>query len=1296
MIKYSVKKPLTVFVSIILVFVLGAVSFMGLSTDLLPAIELPYVVVVTTYPGASPERVEVSVTEPIEQSVATISGLENITSTSSENVSMVMLEFNDSVNMDSIMIDLNNSIQMVSGYFDDMVQAPMILKINPDMLPIQTVSVDVEGMDLKELTYYVETELQPYFERISGVATVEVSGAVADYVEIALNQDKIDAINDSILENLDSELLDQRSELYSAQNELNDGINTLNSERDSAFSQLANAQAELDSAIAQVQAIASQQASIEAQIGLRDGATEMIAARDGLSGLLLSVDTLINNPAFAAFGITENNTFQEVFNMAAVDATGTLAPIVAPFQGMVSVNQLDANTTLLAFKTQTQASIDAMNKELDAMGFDSSKDSATLTGEIATQKLELEDALVEATYLATQMESTITQLQTGYAQAQAAQASAVATIGSQMAQLDIAKQELEMGLEEFEKARDDALKQANIDSLVTQSTLAGILTAQNFSMPAGYTENEGEKLSVKIGEEFTNIEELQNLLLIDMGIDGVEPIHLGDVADISIQDNASDSYTRINGNAGVMISIQKSSIASTTQVTDAVNEAVAELMQENPDVNITTLMDQGVYINMIISSVLQNLVYGGIIAFIILLLFLKDLRPTLIIAFSIPISVLFSIVLMYFTNVTLNIISLSGLALGVGMLVDNSVVVIENIYRLRSEGYSKVQAAVIGAKGVGGAIFSSTLTTVSVFLPIVFTDGLTRQLFQDMGLTIAYSLFASLLVALTLVPAMASTMLNSTKQKEQKLFDKMLNVYEKALAFNLKHKWIVLVLTISLLALSIFNAFSMPLTLIPEMDSTEMQMSFTMDEETPKEEVIEHAEKIATTVSGIQGVDTVAMTMSSAASSMGMGALGGGGSDNNVNYYITIDPESGVTNFDVTEEIKALTSEYEENLSITASNMDLSALSGTGITYEIKGNDLDVLAQTASEIGEIAKGVEGVGEVNDGNSDVQEEIRIDVNKYEAMEHSLTVAQVFQLVNEALIEETTATALTFEGKELDAIIVPDGVVDYQELSQLEVATFINDDDEEEAVLLKDIATIYSAQTPQSIARDNQSRTQTVNVYMEDGYNVSLVGRELELALQDYVMPTGYALEVTGENEMIESTMADMFLMIGLAIIFIYLIMVAQFQSLLSPFIIIFTIPLAFTGGLLALQILGMELSITGLIGFLVLSGVVVNNGIVFVDYVNQLRLEGVDKTQALIKAGRDRMRPILMTALTTILAMSTMALGVGMGAQLSQGMSIVTIGGLSYATLLTLFLVPTLYDILHKKPINKIDVDFEVE
>ena len=1347
MTKISVKKPFTVLVAVVLVFVLGIVSFNRLNTDLLPKMDLPYVIAMTTAPGASPERVETTVTQPLESALATTSGLENMQSISMENASIIIMEFSQDVNMDSAMIEMNSSIDMVEGYFEDTVSTPMLMKINPDMLPVQVLSVDMDGMDIKELSAYIENELTPYLERIDGVATVDVTGLVEDYVSIELNQEKIDKINDEILKAVDKTLYDTKKEIDKGKTELANGRAELEKQRDDAYAKLAEGAAQLDAGQAQLTHVTAEVDSVTAKMKLYEGTVEGVdkitetvqqlnATKAQLVDTLVMVQTSYG-PFFTsqteAMGITKDTPFGTIVT--------TLDGAVAAIDAQIASGTLDQNTVQMLTQQKTEltmakaafapneamgitaettyngleksltdgiAQIDAgiqtayteFAKTLASMGVETSVVELAKSGDMAGTKTALqttvatlENELTQAKFFKAQMESAVKQLQDAYVELEKGKMAAVTGFAAGQAQLDAVEKEIDAGLKEFESARDEALRSANIDSLVTQSTISGILTAQNFSMPAGYIMLGDERVTVKVGEKFDTLESLENLLLVDMGLDGVDPVYLKDVATVEIKDNSGDSYVKINGNDGIVLSVSKSSVASTSEVSEAVTEAIEKLEQKNEGLHITTLMDQGDYINMVVQSVLTNLVYGGIIALLVLVVFLKSFRPTAIIAMSIPLSVLVAIVAMYFTDVTLNMISLSGLALAVGMLVDNSIVVIENIYRLRGEGYSAVKAAVVGTKQVGGAIIASTLTTICVFLPIVFTQGLTRQIFTDMGLTIAYVLLASLLVALTFVPCLASNMLGKSTDASPKFINKLISLYEKALRANLKHKWVALVVAVALLVLSVYNTLTMPMAFIPAMDGPQMTMTLTVPGTTSDEEMYRQGGDIAQRVQTLQDVDTVAV-MSEGTSIASMTAS----TDNSktLSFYVVLTEDRTLSNSEVGALIETELPEYKDTLTVTTESIDMSALGGSGFSVAVKGNDFDTLGEISADIADILKNINGIAAVDDGSGERSNELRIEIDKTAAMKEGLMTAQIYQKVAEALTEQTTTTTFTFDGKDLSGYITSDAPYTRDTIESLELATKINEDGEEETVTLGDVATITTAQSPQTISRDNQSRNYTVSATFENGANTTLVSREAQAAVEAYEMPDGYQLEIGGENQTVMEMMSDMLLMILLAVVFIYLIMVAQFQSLKSPFIVLLTIPMAFTGGLLALQITGTVLSVVSMIGFLVLAGVVVNNGIVFIDYVNQLRAEGYEMYDALVKTGVDRIRPILMTALTTILAMSTMAFGVGMGAEMSQGMAIVSIGGLAYATLLTLFLVPSLYAMLHKKPLKVIEVDFEDE
>ena len=1209
---FSVKRPLTIFVSVIITIILGIVSFTGMTTDLLPKMDLPYVVVVTTYPGASPEKVELGVTKPLEKVLATTSGIENIDSVSSENSSMIVLEFSQDMNMDSAMIDLSGKIDMVKSQLDDEVSSPMLMKINPDMMPIMIASVDINGLNINEVSKYVKDKVIPEFERIDGVASVDTSGLLEESIGVTLDSKKIDDINNKVLNSIDSNLAKTKSQLDSAKAQIQEGKDILEKESKNKAEDL-----------------------ISGESALEEGKNQIKDAINNLPQLKKDLEAQIKDL------------------LSKKDALEW------------AIKQQEQSG-----KPATQEQIKALNQMEEGI-----KSIDRAIEDIENKKPNLENSLKDIIEKQKQLEVGKVVLNQELAKAS----------------VDILNKEaqLEASIKQFEESRDEAYKNANISGMITKDTISKILMAENFSMPAGYISQDGNEYILKVGDKIKDIKELENLVLFNIDVAGIGDVKLKDVATVKVIDNSSDMYAKINGNDGIILTFQKQSTASTSEVSDKINETINDLKKENKDMHITPLQDQGVYIDMIINSVLNNLILGGILAIIILFIFLKSVKPTIIIAFSIPISLLFALTLMYFSNITLNMISLSGLALGVGMLVDNSIVVIENITRLRNSGMNIATASVKGASKVSGAIFASTLTTVCVFLPIVFTKGIARQLFEDMGLTIAYSLLASLIVALTLVPAMFSTMNIEVKEKEDKFFDKIINIYEKLLRSSLKHKFIVLALTVILLVSSTFLVISKGTTLMPSSDSNQISISMEMPKESTKEDTRNMSDKIINRLRNIDGIETIG-----AIESNGGIMDTSSSSDSNISFYILLKEDKKLTSQEIGDLIIGKTSDLDCKISVNTSTMDMSALGGSGVEIIINGKDLDKLKEISNDISDIVKSVEGTIDVSNGLEDSDKEIRITVNKNSAMKYGLTVAQVYQEISSALKNETEVTTLEFQDYDYPLVLInsEDSKLKKSNLKDFEIT--INKDGKDEKIKISDIATIKEEESLSSISHKSQNRSISVTAKVDSNHNVGIVNKDIEKKLKDYDLPNGYTISIGGEQESIDSAFGDLIKMITLAILFIYLIMVAQFQSLMSPFIVLFTIPLAFTGGFLGLLITGTELSMISLLGFLILSGIVVNNGIVFVDYVNQLRLDGLNKKEALILAGKTRIRPILMTALTTILGLFTMALGVGTGADLMQPMAIVTIGGLSYATVLTLFIVPIMYDILQPRDIKKIVIDNE--
>ena len=716
---------------------------------------------------------------------------------------------------------------------------------------------------------------------------------------------------------------------------------------------------------------------------------------------------------------------------------------------------------------------------------------------------------------------------------------------------------------------------------------------------------------------------------------------------------------------------------------------IGELEKEYDSLKFVSLMNQGDYIYMIVESILGSLVLGALFSVIVLFLFLKDIRPTFITLCSIPVSVIFAIVLMYFSGVTINMISLSGLAVAVGMLVDNSVVVIENIYRLRAKGANVIQAAVSGAMQVAGAITASTLTTVCVFLPIVFVEGITRQLFTDLALTMTYALMASLIVSLTLVPAMASGLLRKEKQQKQRLMDGFLRGYGVAAHWALKHKAIVLIAAVVLLVvsslLSLFGGF----IFMPELDMPNVNVTVTMPEASTMEDAVKLADQVLERIDTVEGIETVGASM---ATSSGLSALtGGGDGGQSMTVYVILEDEHAKGSV-VGQQIVDACADLPCEVTSSSAMMDTSALiGGSGVSMRIYSENMEDLQKAAKNAASVLRRVKGVSEVSDGLEDAAPALHIAVDRNTAMSKGLTVAQVYMELASALTDTKTMSSLELAGTTTSLIIEkPEGAkLDADALKDYTCEVTARDGTVSQ-VKLSEFAEVEETTSLTAISRISQRRYLTVTATLEEGYNVTRVNTAAERAMRSVDLGQGVSYVFTGENETIMEAVEQLGLMLVLGILLVYLVMVAQFQSLKSPFIVMFTIPLAFTGGFFALLICGMEISVVSLIGFVMLVGIIVNNGIVLVDYINQLRLEGMECREAIVEAGKTRMRPILMTTITTILGLIQMAISKDAGTSLMKPVAVVCIGGMTYATLMTLFVVPCIYELLNKKELRNVD------
>lgn len=1305
MTKYCVKKPFTIFVAVIAVMVIGTVSLMRMKTDLLPEMSLPYLMIITTDPGASPEKVESEVTAPMEQALGTVTGVENITSVSAENYSMITLEFVEDTNMDSAMVKVTAQLNQLE--LPEICGTPNLLELSMDMMATMYTTVSYEGRDIYEVSDFTEEVIRPYFERQDGVASVTAVGSVEKTVEVRLNEKKIDKINDKILDETNEKLAEARKQIQDAETQLEDGKKQL----EDAKSELEKKQGDLK----KTQSDTSRQLA-EASLALDQAQATKAAYEANLMSLQASKAGLEAEQKAYKDSHAED-TYNQI-NGALGTAKLTLAQ-PAQLAGITIPSDID---DALANPEQTEAFLEwaaqmgmgEQVKDLTLENLQQLSDIVTKrlpqieTGlaNLQTQIAAVEEAVKQINRQMDQIDQKYKEASSGsfdaavsFASGDAQMANGLSGIESSQKDLDKAKEELKEAKKQYRQSRKAALENANISSLANMDTLSQMITAQDFSMPAGYIRDgkagsENQWL-IKVGEHYDSVENLEEMLLCKLP--GAGNVRMSDVADITVIDNAGENYAKINGEEGVLLSIFKGSTASTSDVAKTCEKAITKLEAEYAGLKVTPIMNQGDYITMFISSILQSMITGALLAVLVLVLFFKDAKPTLVVAFSIPFSVLFAILIMYFSGISINIMTLAGLGLAIGMLVDNSIVVIENIYRIRNHGISAPRSAVQGAAQVAGPIISSTLTTVCVFLPMIFTTGMVAQLMVPFAMTISYALAASLIVALTVVPTAGSIMLRRTKEKRYPLFEMIQEAYGKILSFFLKVKIIPLALAIVLLAICVREVMRMGITMLPEMTGEQISVSVSVPDDTEKEDAFRLADEVMEAVLSVDGVETVgAMDGSSTSGMLGAGA----GGENFLNYSFAILLDESIKDIHkiraIADEIEQATQGLDCEISVSSNAMgDMTAMLGSGLTLNIYGDSMEKLLEISEDIQKIAAQVEGFDQISNGQEEGGEEIHLIINKDKAMKKGLTVAQIYAALSQRLTTEKDAVTMSVGDTDMTVQIVDETeLLNKDNLMDMELEATVAKEDgtsETKTYVLGDFAQMEYGQGLASVSRENQSHYITVSAETLEGYNTTLLTRELNKKLKDYELADGYTIEIGGESDQVNDMVSQMMQLMALGFLLIYLVMVAQFQSLLSPFIVLFTIPLAFTGGLLGLLAFREQLSLMSLLGFTILMGTVVNNGIVFVDYANQLRIGGMGRREALIATGKTRMRPILMTALTTILSMSMMIFSSQAGNSMGRGMAIVVVGGLLYATLMTLFIIPVMYDILYRKQPHEVDV-----
>ena len=1282
--KFSVKKPFTVLVAVIMVLMLGFVSISNMQTNLLPDVNTPYLMVVTVYPGASPERVESEVSDVMENALGTVAGVESITATSAENYSLLLMHFAEGTDMNSALVKVSNKVDQTTSSLPSSCLSPSIIEYSLNMNAFMTVAVSREGSDVYDLSDFVSDTLVPYVERKGGVSSVSANGLIEKMVQVQLSQEKVDAINERLLEVIDAQLADARAQLDAAEAQIEAGRAEYNRQFKNFNKTVSNtvmqqysgevgnavetvrkqAQALLDS-VNQLIAVVQEPEIQQALIDVRDG-LQRVMDKFNETGMK-DIDSLIEIVAELREITDKLTTALQQLQERLNTETGT--------EGSTATDLVDDLQVQQSLSTVYNTLNDVIKAMDDVPGLMSTFSDAL--GTYSQQQLEAYMQFTEAREMLNEYEK----------------------------QLETAKQT-------YEDAKEKAMASSDVSKMLDIDTLAQLIYAQNFSMPAGYVkDSSGKSWLLKVGEEYDSIDDISGALLLH--VDGFGDVRLSDVADVEVIDNAEASFTRLNGERAAVLKIYKGSSSSASTVSDNCLSAFKELEAQYDGLHVVVLSNQGNYITIIVKSILSSMIIGAVLAIIVLALFLRDVKPTLVVGFSIPLSVLFAVVLMYFTGMDLNVMTLAGLSLGIGMLVDNSIVVIENIYRLRSRGVPAARAAVQGTKQVGMSIVASTLTSVCVFLPVVFSSSLVKSLMQPMSLCIGYCLMASLLVAVTVVPAAASTVLKKAEPKQLKWFDKIQNKYAKSLEWCFQHRALPLVAAVALLVFCGWRVVSMGVELLPTITSNEAIVTLTTTKDLSKEDSYAIAEKAIDAMLNVDNVEEVGITTDTRVAGMDVGQLGlpsaitdllnAANSYGTYQVNVMLDESLSSTQIETARQAleDALSGIEDCTATVEISGMqELTSQLASGLSVKIYGADSDTLTQLSEKVVEIVNDTEGFANATNGLGSGDATINLQIDRDKVRSYGLTVAQVYQQIAAKLATTTTAqTPVSVDGRTM-SVEISDNLdpVTKENMMDITFETSVMSADGTTTTgtcKLSDIATWVTGSAPNSITSQNQTQYVTVTANTLDGYNTTVQARELEKKLDAFAlsdeMPEGCSFSMGGESDSVNYMVKEMVQWMGLALPFVYLVMVAQFQSLLSPFIVLFTVPLAFTGGLLGLLLTGQQLTMISLMGFIVLMGTVVNNGIVFVDYTNQLRMGGMERRAALIATGKTRMRPILMTTLTTVLAMLQLVFSNDMASQLMSGMAIVIICGLTYATIMTLYVVPLLYDLLFKKPPLNIDV-----
>ncbi|MGI9862785.1 efflux RND transporter permease subunit [Moorella naiadis] len=1010
-----IKRPVALTMAVLIAILLGIVSLSRLKVDLLPDLKLPYAAVITTYNGAGPEEVEKTVTKPLEDVLGTVQGIKNIHSLSMSGSSVVLLEFNWGQDMDFATLNMREKIDMVEKFFPDGVDKPMVMKADPNMMPVMTLALH-GSLDEQRLKDIAENTVKNRLERLDGVAAVNITG-----------------------------------------------------------------------------------------------------------GLTREIQVLVDPNRLQAFGLAINQVVQA-------------------------------------------------------------------------------------------------------------------------------------------------------------------LQAENITSSGGQVTDAGKKVLVRVNGEFSNLDQIRRVVLTTPG--GVT-VRLGDVATVKDTTAEQTHYTLYDGKPAIGLAIQKQTTGNTVLIAHAVKKTLQELQKDlPPGVIIEPVDDQSKYIEAAINGVYRDMILGGLLAMLIIFIFLRNFRSTIIIALTIPISIITTFVLVYFSHMTLNMMTLGGLSLGIGRMVDDAIVIFDNIYRHRQGGEDAMTAAAEGSREVTMAVVASTLTTVGVFLPIAFVEGIASQIFGPLALTVTCSLLASLAVSLSVTPTLASRILvgdlppeaTSARGLRQHLttgywMTRLSNLYSRFLAWSLAHRKQVVAAVLLIFSGSLALIPFLGFEFMPQSDEGTLKVTIELPRGTELATTAAMADRVAGVIRQQPEVQSLYQDIGQGG---GQSSLLGGETPEMASINVNLVPRNRRDRSaeEVAAAIRRATAGIAgAKITVSPASSFSAGMTGAPVQVDIHGSDLQVLRGLADQVQQVVAAVPGTVAVDSSITRGRPQVEVLVDREKAARYNLGAAQVAASVSTA-IGGKVASRYRVGGDEYD-IRVQLPAANRQDLNSLANLTVPSPLGVQ--VPLKEIADLKTDTTPSTINRYNQDRVASVTANLGNR-SLGEVMKDIRRGVAGINLPAGYSIEYTGQNQMMNESFAQLGLALLLAIALVYMIMAAQFESLLHPFVIMFSIPVAITGVILALLVTGRTFNVVVFMGVIMLAGIVLSNAIVLVDYINLLRRRGMARREAILVAGGNRLRPILMTALTTILAMLPLATGIGEGAEMDAGLATAVIGGLTVSTVLTLILVPVLYTI----------------